>query len=112
MTKNYFAIERSGKGVDHVWMRRDDGTVAFEDVMNMSYEEIKSYEDIDSFVVCVMDMMNEHFGSSDEPTMVTLVGEDDVFIWGILIGPESNDEMRYAFVNWKENGKSYRYEKN
>lgn len=113
MTQNYFSVERAGQCVDHVCIQLNDGTVAFEDVMNMSYDEIKNYSNIDEFVAVVMDVANEHFGSADdEHTIITLVGEDDVFVWGILIGPgDADDEIRYAFVDWTKDGKSYRYEK-
>lgn len=113
MTQNYFAVERSGQCVDHVNIKLDDGTVAFEDVMNMSYDEMKIYSKIDEFVTAVMDATNQHFGSTDdEQTIINLVGEDDVFNWGILIGPgDVNDELRYAFIDWHKDGKSYRYKK-
>lgn len=113
MTHNYFAVERAGRCADHVYIKCDDDTVAFEDVMNMSYEEIKSYAYINEFVAAIMDAANENFGSEhDEQTLITLVGEDDIFVWSVLIGPGDNDdELRYAFVDWKKDGKSYRYEK-
>lgn len=112
MNNTYFSVERNGKCVDHVLIKREDGSIAFEDVMSMSYEEVKTYEHIDEFVTCIMDATNKHFDSNDDQTIVTLVGEDDIFIWGVLIGPgDSADELRYAFVDWSKDGKSYRYEK-
>ena len=112
MTNNYFAIERMNRCIDHIFIKREDGTMAFEEVMNMSYEEIKIYKDIDAFVTVFMDATNEYFNESDEHTIVTLVDGDDVFIWSILIGPGvDNDELTYAFIDWKKDGKSYRYEK-
>lgn len=113
MTQNYFAVERAGQCVDHVYIKSDDGTVAFEDVMNMSYDEVKNYSNIDEFITVIMDAANENFGSTnDEQTIINLVGADDVFVWGILIGPgDEGDELRYAFVDWKKDGKSYKYEK-
>ena len=112
MNKNYFAIERNGKCINGAVIRREDNLIAFESVMNMSYDEIKSYDGIEDFVVCLMDASNKAFGNSDEHTIVTLVGEDDVFIWSIIVGPDGDDQMRYAFVDWKKDGKKYRYEKN
>ena len=59
-----------------------------------------------------MDATNQCLPNKDEQTIVTLVGEDDVFIWSIVIGVEDNgDDVRYALVDWKKDGKSYRYEK-
>jgi hypothetical protein len=79
----------------------------------MSYDEIKAYEHIDELIVGVMDAANEYFGSkNDEGTMITLVGEDDLFIWSIIIGPGDNDdEFKYSFVDWTKDGKNYRYKK-
>ena len=112
MTKNYFAIERGGNCLDHVCITNENGTVAFEELMSVSYDAMKSYADLESFIVCVMDVMNKECGEADDSTLVTLVGEDDVFIWGILIGPgENDDELVYKFIDWKADGKSYRYEK-
>lgn len=112
MINNYFTIERSGQCIDHVLIKRDDETIAFQDVMNMSYSEIKSYKDIDTLVTCLMDTTNEYFDSIDEQTIITLVGPDDVFIWSILIGPgDTSDELKYAFVDWRKDEKSYRYKK-
>ena len=113
MLKNYFAIERDSKCIDHLLIRRDDGVVAFEDVMSMSYDELKAYEGIDVFIAAIMDATNEHFNEDDNQTVVTLVGADDVFIWGLLIGPgDEEDEFKYCFIDWLKDGKKYRYEKN
>lgn len=113
MTGNYFVIERSGKYIEHLSFLKDDGAVAFEDVVSMSYDEIKEYEQIESFVVATMDAANQYFNEDDAETLITLVGDDDVFIWGILIGSEGgNGDIRYAFINWLKEGRKYRYEKN
>ena len=109
MTNNYFAIERSGKCVETL-IRDKDGIILFEDLMKTSYEEMKAYDNIDGFIVTIMDMVNTYFEEDDEPTTITLVGEDGIFIWGILIGPGDGDKLKYAFIDWKKDGKSYRYE--
>ena len=112
MTENYFSIERGGECIDHVHIKNEDGNLIFEDVMNMSYENLKEYEDIDVFITYVMDVTNDYFNGKDEQTIITLVGNDDVFIWSIIIGPgENNDELKYCFLDWKKDGNFYRYEK-
>lgn len=112
MTNNYFAIEREGRHIEHMRLMDEHGNIIFEDVMNMSYDEIVAYDKVDIFVECVMNATNEYFSSNDEHTIITLVGEDDVFVWGILIGPEgTDDKLVYKFVNWKRDGRSYRYKK-
>lgn len=111
MTNNYFTIERAGKYVEKVCVKDENGSIAFEDIMSMSYNEMKSYKEIDYFITAIMGAANTYFEESDEQTIVTLVGEDGVFIWGILIGPGDNsEELKYAFIDWKKDGKSYRYE--
>ena len=112
MTKNYFSIERADECYDNVTFRDDNGNLAFEELMNMSYDEMKTYDSIETFVVCVMDASNELFSTNDDQTIITLAGDDDVFIWSVIIGPGDNEgDLKYAFVDWKKNGKSYRYEK-
>lgn len=111
MTENYFAIERDGSCVDHILFKDKDNNLVFEDVANMSYDEVKAYAHIEEFVVCVMDASNAHFNESDKQTIVTLVDKNDVFVWSIIIGAgEADGDLRYVFVDWKKDGKSYRYE--
>lgn len=112
MSQNYFAVERNGQCIENTHLTNTDGSIAFADIMDMSYDEVIKYDNIGSFVVSVMDAANEYFGEDDDHTFVTLVGEDDVFIWGILIGAgDSDDELKYQFIDWKQDGKQYRYEK-
>ena len=112
MTENYFAIERNGNCVDHILFKDKDENLVFDNVVNMSYNEIKTYDQIEEFVICVMDASNVHFNEKDVQTIVTLIDENDIFIWSIIIGPdEENDDLRYVFVDWKKDGKSYRYER-
>jgi hypothetical protein len=111
MIANYFSIEREGKCAAPVVIRDENGVV-FEDLMNMSYNEMKVYKDLEFFVDCVMDVANKYFEESDEPTLITLIGKDDVFIWGILIGPTDDlNQLKYSLIDWKKDGKSYGYEK-
>lgn len=110
---NYFVVERSGKTIDNFQIINDDKEVLFENMFTMSFNDLKQYEHIDVFVVAVMDATNQLFDEGDEPTLITLVGDDDVFIWSILINGEGDGEnIRYAFINWLKEGKKYRYEKN
>ena len=113
MANNYFSIERNGKCADKIIIKCEDGKIAFENIMNMSYEKIKAYDKIGEFITGIMDAANAYFKDGDEQTLVTLVGQDDIFIWGILIGPGDNeDELTYALIDWGKDGKKYRYEKN
>lgn len=112
MITNYFSIEREGKCVSPIVIRDENNAVAFEDLMNMSYEEMKAYKGLELFVDCIMDVANDYFEESDEQTTITLIGKDDVFIWGILIGPaEDASQLKYALIDWKKDGKSYVYKK-
>ena len=106
MNKNYFALERNGHCLECVVFKLED-KILFEDMVNMSYEEMKSYSDIEKFVVDVVDATNDFGGNQ---LIVNLVGPDDVFIWGIIIGIYG-DDYNYVFVDWKKDGKNYRYKK-
>ena len=107
MGSNYFAIERNGNYWDHVVVKDKDDNVVFGNYLNMTYDEMKSSEDLEEFVVAIMDSSRDVV---DDNVIVTLIGEDDVFIWSIIIGPGDDDDLRYVLVDWKKDGKSYRYE--
>jgi hypothetical protein len=110
MTTNYFAVEHNGICAEHVVITNDNGEIMFEDLMNMSYDEMKSYDEIDAFVATVMEISEAQFGIGDDPeTVVTLVDKDGFFIWGIIMGPGEGDEIRYSLVDWKKHGKSFKY---
>ena len=66
MTKNHFAIERQDKGVEYLLLHGEDGSIAFEDVMNMSYDELKAFDGIDVFIAAIMDATNEYFNEDDD----------------------------------------------
>ena len=104
---SYFAIERNQKYWDHVVVKDKDNNVMFGNYLNMTYDEMKSQEDLEEFVVAIMDATG---GGVDEHAVVTLIGDDNVFIWSIIMGPGENDGLRYVLVDWKKDGKSYRYE--
>lgn len=107
MSKNYLAIECNQKCWDHVVVKDKDGNIMFEDYLNMTYDEMKSSEDLEKFVVAIMDAAGE---GSNNDTIVTLVDENDIFIWSIIIGSGENDSLRYVLIDWKKDGKNYRYE--
>ena len=112
MNKNYFAIERDEMCWSPVALGDSNGQIAFEEFLGMSYDEMKSSDKLADFVVAAMDAANRKSGVDGGQTLVTLVGKDDVFIWSIVIGVDSdNDELlRYSLVDWKKDGKNYRYE--
>ena len=103
MSKNYFAIECNQTYWEHVVLKDQDGNVRFEDYLDKTYDEMKSGEDLEEFVVAIMDAAN---GETDNNVIINLVGEDDVFIWGIIIGPDEDDGIRYVLVDWKKDGKN------
>ena len=108
MSKNYFAIERNGECWSPVILA-DRGNHAFEEFLDMSYDEMKSSALLEDFVVAAMEAADRNCGVDDDQTIVTLVGSDDVFIWSVIMGYE-NDDVRYCLVDWKKDGKCYRYE--
>ena len=107
---SYFAIERNQKCVDHVMIKNNNGDFMFKNYLDMTYDELKSSADLEEFVVAVMEATNGMSDGNDQ-VLVTLVGDDDVFIWSIIIGAADNDgDVKYVLVDWKKDGKSYRYE--
>ena len=102
---SYFAIERDQGCFDHIILKDKDGNVAFGDYLNLTYDEMKSREDLDEFVVAMFATSNDNASN----TLVTLVGDDDVFIWSVMAGIV-NDDLRYVLVDWTKSEKSYRYE--
>lgn len=111
MSKNYFAIERNGRCWSPVILHSKDGSDDFANFMEMTYDEMKSNEYLDEFIVTAMEATNEASGTGDDQTVVTLVSEDGVFIWGILMGVGENDgDINYSLIDWKKDGKNYRYE--
>ena len=109
MSKNYFSIERNGQCWTPVILADRNGNPAFEEFLNMSYDEMKVSALLEDFVIASMDAADRICGVEDDQTIVTLIGDDDNFIWSAIMGYE-NEHLRYALVDWKKDGKFYRYE--
>lgn len=109
MSKNYFAIERNGECHAPVILADRNGNMALAEFLDMSYEEMKNSALLEDFVVAAMESADRICGVEDDQTIVTLVGNNDVFIWSIIMGSE-NDDIRYCLVDWKKDGYSFRYE--
>ena len=104
---NYFTVERNGQYREFACLGNyDTGEVEFAHYLDMNYEEMKNSSDLEDFVCAVMDATSEVGG---DQVAITLVDEDGWFIWGILIGYVDN-ELRYSLVDWRKDGKKYRYE--
>lgn len=109
MSKNYFAIERNGNCWSPVALQSRNGDGDFSDFMGMTYDEMKSDERLEEFVIAAMEATNEASGTDDDQTIVTLVGEDGAFIWSVMMGPGENDNIMYNLVDWTSDGHVYRY---
>ena len=101
---SYFVIEHNHKCLEYIVIKDKDSNVMFGNYLDMTYGEMKSSEDLDEFVVAVMD------AAGDGHVLITLVGDDDVFIWSVIIGTNGDDGVRYVLVDWQNEGKKYRYE--
>lgn len=112
MSKNYFSIERNGQCWTPVILADRNGNPAFEEFLDMSYDEMKNSARLGDFIMASMNAADTKSGTADEQTVVTLIGDDNVFIWGIIMGPDPEQEhdVRFNLVDWKKDGKSYRYE--
>ena len=104
---NYFAIERNGQCNEHIMLTNDNGSFAFKDYLAKDYDTMKNSADLEDFVCAVMDATEDFDG---DQVAITLVGEDGVFIWGIIIGRDEEDSLRYVLIDWKKDGTNYRYE--
>lgn len=102
---SYFAVECGGKYCDHISIVDSDGNRVFENYFNLTYDEMKNQDDLEEFVVAVMDATAD----GQDQVIITLIGEDDVFIWSVIAGV-IDDEIRYNLVDWQKDGKKYRYE--
>lgn len=105
---NYFAIERNGECWSPVILADSHGNPAFEEFLNMTYDEMKSNEQLDDFVAAAMEAADRKSEGEYDDTVVTLVGEDGFFIWGIIMASEG-DDIRYSLVDWKKDGMRYKY---
>ena len=119
MTNNRFCIERKSGVIENVFLLNDKEEILFEDLMNMDFQQMMEYKNIEDFVICAMDAVNEAMGINDDETCITLVDEetyvtlvdsDGVFIWSVVIGPGENEgEIRYNGIDWRKDGKTFRY---
>jgi hypothetical protein len=114
---NHFTIERNGRCWESaekiVNNRVNMVSSRIDELKNATYEEMKSKHWIEGFIMAVMETADELSGTKGDQTIVTLLDENGVFIWSIIISAADNYEIdfevNYAFVDWKKDGKSYRY---
>lgn len=111
--ENYFVIERNDNYLEGVVLLDSDQNVLHEEIMNMSYEEMKEYDKLDDFLWEAYFASESYFETKGENTVISLVDSEDTLVWGILFGPDPDDEeaLRYCFINWGEDGKIYKYQK-
>lgn len=106
---SYFAIERECAYKDHFTIKDNEtDSIVFTNYLDMTYDEMSSQKDLEDFVCAIMDVAYSMEGNTDTDTILTLVDEDGIFIWSIITG-YVNDELRYVLVDWKKDGKNYRY---
>ena len=107
---NYFAIERNGKCYSPVLLADSDGKPTFAEFLDMTYEEMKNSEKLEDFVIAAMEAADRKSDDEDDysDVVVTLIGEDGFFIWGIIMSAEG-DNIIYKIVDWREGGKYFKY---
>lgn len=107
---NYFSIEVNGECYSPVLLADSDGKPAFSEFLNMSYDEMKNSERLEDFVVAAMEAAERRGDGEDDysDVVVTLIGEDNFFIWGIIMSTEG-DNITYKVVDWKADGKHFKY---
>ena len=107
---SYFAIEREGAYKDHFTIKDNEtDSIVFTNYLDMTYDEMSSQKDLEDFVCAIMDVADSMEGNTNTDTILTLVDEDGIFIWSIIMGPGENDMIRYSLVDWTKDGMKYRY---
>lgn len=111
--ENYFVIEQNDNYLEGVVLLDKDENILHEEIMHMSYEEIKKYDKLEDFLWEAYFASESYFGTKGEATIINLVNSKDTLVWGILFGPDPDDEeaLRYCFIDWGEDGKVYKYQK-
>ena len=107
---NYFAIEKNGECYSPVLLADSDGNPVYTEFLDMTYEEMKNSEKLENFVVAAMEATDRKSDGEDDynDVVVTLIGEDGFFIWGIIMSSEG-DDITYKIVDWQEGGKHFKY---
>ena len=107
---NYFAIEVNGECYSPMLLADSDGKPAFSEFLNMNYEEMRASEELENFVIAAMEAAERRGNGNEEfnDVVVTLVGEDDFFIWGIIMSAEG-DNITYKVVDWQADGNHFKY---
>lgn len=107
---NYFAIEVNGNCYSPVLLADSDGKPAYTEFLEMTYDEMKNSKQLEDFVIAAMEAAERRDDGKEEydDVVVTLIGEDDFFIWGIIMSTEG-DDITYKVVDWKADGKRYKY---
>ena len=107
---NYFAIEKNGECYIPVILTDSNGNPAFEAFLNMTYDEMKNSEQLEDFVVAAMEAADRKSEGEEEysDVVVTLIGEDGFFIWGIIMSAEG-DDITYKVVDWQADGNHFKY---
>jgi len=106
---SYFSIERNGQCWVPVTLADQNGKPVFQDFLNMSYDEMRESNLLEEFVVASMEAADRICNVNDDQTAMTLIGDDGNFIWGIIMGSENENDIRYLLVDYKKDGRSYRY---
>lgn len=110
MNKKYFSIERNGECWMPVILADHNGNPTFEEFLDMNYEETKTSDKLEDFIVASMDAANRKSENVDEQTIVTLIGEDGCFEWSIIMGAGDDGDIQYVLVDWRKDGNHYCYE--
>lgn len=107
---NYFSIEVNGECYSPVLLADSDGNPAYTEFLDMSYDGMKNSEQLEDFVVAAMEAAERRGDSEKEysDVVVTLIGEDGFFIWGIVMSAEG-DNITYKVVDWQADGNHFKY---
>ena len=110
MSKNHFVIERNGESWDNAPIVNYENMthMKMNYLLNSDYNDMKDCDYLSDFVIAAMAVTDEVSHTYGGQTIITLVDKNDIFIWSIIMD-YVEDRVNYALVDWKKDGKNYRY---
>ena len=106
---NTFSIEHGNGFVKDVCFADFTGNISHEEISALTFEELSNYDKIDYFIEGILEACDRFFGESNKEIIVTLVGEDGYFIWGVILNP-AEYSISYQLIDWTKDDQLFRYE--
>lgn len=93
---------------------RKDGEDVLEDIFKITEcKEFKKSPQMEEFINCIYQMAEEYFeaeGQFDSICVIAVDKERRILQWGINISKHDAESLQFNLIDWKEDGKIFRYE--